>query len=118
MKFIKIDEMSVNKVILIGNVGGDPDVRYPEQDFPVAYFSLATNELRGNTEVTEWHNIVMTGEKAKYAERYIRKGMKLYVEGSLRTRQYTDKFNIARKRTEIYANVFEILGRPQAQQEQ
>ena len=106
--------MSVNKAILIGNVGGDPDVRYPEKDFPVAYFSLATNELRGNTEVTEWHNIVMTGEQARYAERYIRKGMKLYVEGPIRTRQYTDKFNIARKRTEIYAQLFEILGRPQS----
>ncbi len=105
--------MSVNKVILIGNVGGDPEVRFPEKDFPVAYFSLATNELRGNTEVTEWHNIVMTGEKARYAERYIRKGMKLYLEGTLRTRQYTDKFNIARKRTEIYVYSFEILGRSQ-----
>lgn len=106
--------MSVNKVILIGNVGSDPDVRYPEKDFPVAYFSLATNEVRGNNEVTEWHNIVMTGDQARYAERYIRKGMKLYIEGSLRTRQYTDKFNISRKRTEIYARVFEILTRPQA----
>ncbi|MDE6017449.1 MAG: single-stranded DNA-binding protein [Muribaculaceae bacterium] len=105
--------MSVNKVILIGNVGGDPEVRYPEKDFPVAYFSLATNELRGQTEVTEWHNIVMTGDNAKYAERYIRKGTKLYVEGTLRTRQYTDKFNITRKRTEIYANIFEMLGRLQ-----
>lgn len=104
--------MSVNKAILIGNVGGDPDMRYPEKDFPVAYFSLATNELRGNTEVTEWHNIVLTGEKARYAERYIKKGMKIYVEGPIRTRQFTDKFNITRKRTEIYAQVFEILGRP------
>ncbi len=103
--------MSVNKVILLGNVGGDPEVRYPEKDFCVAYFSLATNELSGSNEVTEWHNIVMTGEQARYAERYIRKGMKLYLEGSLRTRQYTDKFNIARKRTEIYAQTFEILGR-------
>lgn len=107
--------MSINKVILIGNVGGDPEVRYPEKDFPVAYFSLATNELRGDNEVTEWHNIVMSGEQAKYAERYIRKGMKLYVEGKLRTRQYTDKFNISRKRTEIYTHIFEILSRPQAQ---
>lgn len=105
--------MSINKVILIGNVGSDPDVRFPEKDFPVAYFSLATNEPRGDTEVTEWHNIVMTGEQAKYAERYIRKGMKLYVEGSLRTRQYTDKMNINRKRTEIYSRLFEILSRPQ-----
>lgn len=103
--------MSVNKVILIGNVGGDPEVRYPEKDFPVAYFSMATNEHIGSNEVTEWHNIVMTGEQARYAERYIRKGTKLYVEGSLRSRQYTDKFNINRKRTEIYAQTFEILGR-------
>lgn len=108
--------MSINKVILIGNVGGDPEIRYPEKDFAVAYFSLATNELRGNTEVTEWHNIVMTGEQAQYAERYIRKGMKLYIEGQLRTRQYTDKFKIARKRTEIYTQLFEILARPQMQQ--
>lgn len=103
--------MSVNKVILLGNVGGDPEIRYPEKDFPVAYFSLATNELSGSNEVTEWHNIVLTGEQARYAERYIRKGTKLYLEGCLRTRQYTDKFNISRKRTEIYAQTFEILGR-------
>lgn len=109
--------MSINKVILIGNVGVDPEIRYPEKDFAVAYFSLATNELRGNTEVTEWHNIVMTGEQAQYAERYIRKGMKLYIEGSLRTRQYTDKFKIARKRTEIYTRIFEILARPQQPQQ-
>lgn len=104
--------MSVNKVILIGNVGSDPEVRYPEKDFPVAYLSIATNEQSGMSEITEWHNIVMTGEQAQYAERYIRKGMKLYVEGKLRTRQYTDKFKIARKRTEIYTLTFEILGRP------
>ena len=55
----------------------------------------------------------MTGEQARYAERYIRKGQKLYVEGPIRTRQYTDKFNIVRKRTEIYAQIFEILGRAQ-----
>jgi len=103
--------MSVNKAILLGNVGGDPDIRYPEKDFPVAYFSLATNETIGNAEVTEWHNIVMTGEQARFAERYIRKGCKLYIEGSIRTRQYTDKFNISRKRTEIYTQFFEILGR-------
>lgn len=103
--------MSVNKAILLGNVGGDPEIRYPEKDFPVAYFSLATNETIGNTEIAEWHNIVMTGEQARFAERYIRKGCKLYIEGSIRTRQYTDKFNISRKRTEIYTQFFEILGR-------
>lgn len=105
--------MSVNKVILLGYAGNDPEVRYPQKDFPVAYFSLATNERRGTsaTEVTEWHNIVFTGPNADFAQKYIRKGTRLYIEGKLRTREYTDKFNISRRRTEIYADTFEILGR-------
>ena len=105
--------MSVNKVILLGNVGSDPEIRYPEKDLPVAFFSLATNERRGSaqTEVTEWHRIVMTGANAQYAERYVRKGTRLYLEGSLRTREYTDKFQIVRKITEIHAVYFELLGR-------
>lgn len=103
--------MSVNKVILLGNVGGDPELRYPSKDYAVAFFSLATNEMRGGVKVTEWHNIVMTGRAAEYAERYIRRGTKLYLEGSLRTREYTDRFKIVRKRTEIFVENFEILGR-------
>lgn len=105
--------MSVNKVILLGNVGRDPELRYPEKDFAVAYFSLATNELQGSsqTETTEWHNIVMTGRNAEYAERYIRKGTKLYLEGKLRTREYEDRMKIVRRRTEILVERFEILGR-------
>ena len=107
--------MSVNKVILIGNVGRDPEIRYPEKDFPVAYLSLATNERRpgSDMETVEWHIIVMTGENAIYAERYIRKGTKLYIEGKLRTREYVDKFKISRRRTEIYVDTLEILGRSQ-----
>ncbi len=105
--------MSVNKVILLGNVGRDPEVRYPQKDFPVAYFTLATNEKVGSSgaDITEWHNIVFTGPQAEFAEKYIRKGTRLYLEGKLRTREYTDKFNIARRRTEIFADNFEILGR-------
>lgn len=105
--------MSVNKVILMGYVGGDPEIRFPEPNFAVAYFSLATNERRGQsaTEVTEWHNIVMTGQQAEFAEKYIRKGTRLYLEGKLRTREYTDRFKIARKRTEIFVESFEIIGR-------
>ena len=105
--------MSVNKVILLGRAGNDPEIRYPEKDMPMAFFSLATNERRGTsqTEVTEWHRIVMHGQNATYAERYVRKGTLLYVEGSLRTREYTDKFNISRKLTEIYVERFELLGR-------
>ncbi|MCM1005073.1 MAG: single-stranded DNA-binding protein [Prevotella sp.] len=103
--------MSVNKVILIGNVGNDPKMHYPEKSSAFAFFSLATNERIGQVERTEWHNIVLSGKGAEYAERYIRKGSKLYVEGKLRTRTYTDKMGVQRYITEIYADNFEILGR-------
>lgn len=103
--------MSVNKVILIGNVGSDPKMHYPDKDSSYAFFSLATNERTGQMERTEWHNIVMSGRGAEYAERYIRKGTRLYVEGKLHTRSYTDKMHIQRFRTEIYVDNFEILGR-------
>lgn len=107
--------MSVNKVILLGHVGSDPEVRYPEKDHPVAYLSLATNEVRGasRTEITEWHNLVFLGQNAAFAERYVRKGSQLYVEGYLRTREYEDRLKIVRKRTEIIVERFEILGRKQ-----
>ena len=107
--------MSVNKVILLGNVGRDPEIRYPEKDFPVAYLSLATNERQPNsdTELVEWHILVMTGHNAAIAERYIRKGTRLYVEGKLRTREYVDKLKITRRRTEIYVEFMELLGRTQ-----
>lgn len=107
--------MSVNKVILLGHVGSDPDVRYPEKDHPVACLSLATNEVRGasRTEITEWHNLVFFGQNASIAERYVRKGSQLFVEGYLRTREYEDRMKIVRKRTEIIVERFEILGRKQ-----
>lgn len=103
--------MSVNKVILIGNVGSDPRMHYPEKNSAFAFFSLATNERIGQVERTEWHNIVMYGKGAEYAERYIRKGSKLYIEGKLRTRTYNDKMGIQKYVTEVYADNFEILGR-------
>jgi single-strand DNA-binding protein len=110
--------MSVNKVILIGNVGKDPDVRYPSQGHAVATFSLATTE-RGYTnaqgaqipERTEWHNIVMWGRHAELAEKYIRKGSMLYIEGKLRTRVWEDKNSIKRYVTEIYVDNFDFLNR-------
>lgn len=105
--------MSVNKVILLGHVGQDPTVRYPEKDFAVAAFSLATNEVNGpnRIETTEWHRIIATGRLGTLAERYIRKGTMLYIEGKLRTREYEDKMHIVRKITEIYAENIELLGR-------
>lgn len=103
--------MSVNRVILLGNIGNDPDIRYPEKDQPVAFFSLATNERQGNIELTEWHNLVCYGSNAQAAEKYLRKGTRIYAEGRLRTREYEDKFKILRKRTEIIVSYFEILSR-------
>lgn len=84
---------------------------YPAKDSAMALFSIATNERIGGNERTEWHNIVMTDKSAEYAERYIRKGTRLYIEGKIRTRTYNDKLNIQRNITEIYVDYFEILGR-------
>lgn len=105
--------MSVNKVILLGYVGNDPEMSFPESGSAIAKFSLATSEQRGmeGREVTDWHKIVMIGEKARYADNYIRKGTKLYVEGRLKYRDWEDKFHIRHKITEIIADNFEIIGR-------
>lgn len=109
--------MSVNKVILLGHVGKDPEIRYI-QTRPIATFSLATNEPAAPSgdgaqpaqPRTEWHNIVMWDSMATTAERYIRKGTKLYLEGKLRHRVWQDRNSISRTVTEIYVDSFEILG--------
>ena len=108
---------SVNKVILLGNVGRDPEVRYPSQGQVVASFPLATSDRAYTTssgtqvpERTEWHNLVMWGRNAEVAEKYIRKGSRLYIEGRLRTRNWEDKNKIKRYVTEIYVDSFEMLG--------
>lgn len=110
--------MSVNKVILIGNVGRDPAIRYVGER-PVAEFPLATTERAytgssGNQvpERTEWHRIVMWDTNAATAEKYIRKGSRLYIEGKLRTRMWEDRNTIKHSVTEIYVETFEILSRP------
>lgn len=109
--------MSVNKVILLGNVGRDPEIRYVEKR-PVASFSMATTDRAYTNaagtripERTEWHNIIMWDANAETAEKYIRKGTKLYVEGKLRTRMWEDRNTIKRSVTEIYVDSFEILSR-------
>lgn len=107
--------MSVNKVILIGNVGRDPNVRYIAADRAVATFSLATSEpgyvLPNGTQVaerTDWHNIVTWDKLAKLVEQYVRKGNKLYIEGSIHTRSYEDKSKTVRNVTEIWAEKIEF----------
>ncbi len=109
--------MSVNKVILLGNVGRDPEIRYVEKR-PVASFSMATTDRAYTNadgtripERTEWHNIIMWDANAETAEKYIRKGTRLYIEGKLRTRMWEDRNTIKRSVTEIYVDTFEILSR-------
>lgn len=107
---------SVNKVILIGNLGKDPEVRYLEGGVAVANFSIATSESykdkNGNkVESTEWHNIVMWRGLAELAEKYLKKGMQIYIEGRLRTRSWEDKEGHKRYTTEILADNMVMLGR-------
>jgi single-strand DNA-binding protein len=101
---------SLNKVMLIGNLGRDPEVRYTATSVPVATFSIATNESwqdqDGNTqERTEWHNIVVWRKLAEICHQYLRKGSKIYIEGRIQTRSYDDK-NTGQKKymTEIVAS--------------
>jgi single-strand DNA-binding protein len=107
---------SVNKVILIGNLGKDPEVRYINETTPVANFTLATTESykdkNGNRQdITEWHNIVVWRGLAEVAEKYLKKGKQIYVEGRLRTRSWDDKEGNKRYTTEIVADNFVMLGK-------
>lgn len=108
--------MSVNKVILIGNVGKDPDVRYFEANKAVANFTLATTERARKgwndqviPERTEWHNIVVRGGLVQVVEKYVHKGSKLYIEGKIRSRTYVDRENQSHFVTEIAVDVLELL---------
>ena len=108
--------MSVNKVILIGNVGKDPEVRYLDSGVAVATFPLATSDraytLANGTQVperTEWHNIVLWRGLAETAEKYVHKGDKLYLEGKIRTRSYDDQAGVKRYVTEIFVESMEML---------
>lgn len=106
----------VNKVILVGNLGKDPEVRHLEGGAAVANFPLATTEIykdkSGNrNEQTEWHNIVVWRGLAEVAEKYLKKGMTIYVEGKLRTRSWDDKEGNKRYTTEIVGDTFTILSK-------
>ncbi len=107
----------VNKVILIGNLGADPEVRHLQNGASVANFRLATSETYKDKttgerrEQTEWHNVVAWRGLAEITEKYLRKGSKVYVEGKLRTRQWQDKDNNTRYTTEIVADEMTLLDR-------
>ena len=113
---INCKNMSVNKVILIGNVGRDPEVRYLDSGIAVASLPLATTDraytLANGTQVperTEWHNLVLWRGLAETAEKYVHKGDKLYVEGKIRTRSYDDQTGAKRYVTEIFVDSMEML---------
>ena len=114
--------MSLNKVMLIGNVGKDPEVRYLDASAPggqgrkVATFTLATTERYRDRsgesrESTEWHNIVAWGQPADVVERFVKKGTQLYIEGRLRTRSWADQSGAKRYTTEINVDNLQLLGR-------
>ena len=107
---------SLNKVILIGNLGQDPEARFTPQGTAVTNLSIATNESWKDQsgemqDRTEWHRVVMYGRMAETATEYMKKGQMVYVEGRLHTREWEDQNQIKRKTTEIRCDNFTMLGR-------
>lgn len=112
------DINSLNRVMLIGHLGGDPEIRYiPQTERPVARFTLATNERLFNpttnetSDRTEWHRIVAWGKLAEFCEKYLNRGRQIYLEGKLRTRNWQDKEGNKRFTTEINAQTIVLLGK-------
>jgi len=108
--------MAVNKVILVGNVGKDPEVHYVDTNVPVARFPFATSETYRSRDgekvtTTEWHNIVMWRGLAEIADKFIKKGSQLYIEGKIRSRSYDDREGNKRYITEVVADNMQLLGR-------
>ena len=106
---------SVNKVILVGNLGRDPELRYIPSGQAVANFTLATNDRwrdkeGNNQERTEWHRIVVWGKSAENCAQYLQKGRSVYVEGRLQTREWEDKEGNKRQTTEVVAQTVQFLG--------
>lgn len=109
---------SVNKVILLGNLGRDPELRYTPSGSPVANFTLATNETWKDKdgqkqEHTEWHRIVVFGKLAEICGEYCRKGRQVYIEGSIRSRTYKDRDGNDKTVSEIRADSLVLVGRPE-----
>lgn len=108
--------MSVNKVILVGHVGQDPEVRYIDNNTPVCTIRMATSDVYKNKNgervtTTEWHSVVLWRGLAEVAEKYVKKGSQIYIEGKLRTRSWDDKDKNKRYTTEVVADVMQLLGK-------
>ena len=109
-----ISKNSVNKVILAGRVGHDPELKYTPSGYSVASFSLATNEMvvsaeKNKTEHTEWHNIVAWNKLADFTKEYIQKGQLVYIEGKIHTQSWVDKKDVRHKRVEIVCDTITPL---------
>ena len=109
--------MTLNKAMLIGRLGKDPEVRYTKSGDAVASFTLATDESykdrQGNRQdKTEWHSIVAWGKLADFTQNYLKKGRQVYVEGRIQTRDWTDKDNVKHYKTEIRADSIRFVGPP------
>lgn len=107
---------SMNKVILIGNLGRDPELKMTAQGTPIARFSVATTETWKNAQgdkqsKTEWHNIVVWGKQAETAERFLRKGKQVMIEGKIQYREYTDQAGVKKTACDIRCENFVMLGR-------
>lgn len=105
----------INKVILVGNLGGDPEIRYTQGGSAVTTLRVATTEswkdkTGGVQERTEWHRVKLFGRLAEIAGEYLKKGRQVYIEGSLRTEKYTDKTGIERYTTEVIASELQLVG--------
>ncbi len=106
---------SVNKVILVGNLGKDPEVRYLPSGDPIANITIATSSRYKNkagemVEETEWHRVTFFGRLAEIASQYLKKGRPVYIEGRIKTNKYTDKNGVERYSTDIIANEMQLLG--------
>ena len=108
--------MSVNKVILVGNVGKDPETRYLDESTAITKFPMATSETYKNkagerVSTTEWHNVVLWRGLAQVAEKYVKKGTQIYIEGRIKTRSYDDAEGNKKYITEIVGDQMQLLGR-------
>ena len=106
---------SVNKVILVGNLGRDPEIRYLPSGDPVANVTIATSSKYKNktgemVEETEWHRVTFFGKLAEIVGQYLKKGRSVYIEGRIKTRKYTDKDGVEKYATDIIANEMQMLG--------
>ena len=107
--------MGVNKVILLGRLGKDPEIKYTTQQFPICNFSLATSERRKEAngewkDATEWHNIVALGKTAENIGKFLKKGSEVFLEGKIQTRKWQDKEGKDRYTTEILAQTVQFVG--------